>query len=204
MTQAAILGETCGRMVWVGRAVEICQMARYTRGRESGEQIIFVTLGTRSNIDMSARQRERRIAMVKRCAWPAGCSVTHAAVLREAGCHVVWIGRAVEFCQMARYTRGRESGEQIVFVTLGTRSDIDMSPGQRKLRRRVVIERCALPAGCRVTHAAILREAGCLVVWILGVNEIHEVAGCTGGRKPSRRLAILVALPALQRLVSPG
>ena len=184
MTQAAILGETCGHMVWIGRAAEICQMARYTRGRESGEQIIFVTLGARCNIDMSARQGERRIAMVKRYALPAGRSVTQAAVLREACGHVVWIGRAVEICQMARYTRGRESGEHIVFVTLGTRSDIDMSPGQRKLRRRVVIERCALPAGCSVTHAAILREAGCLVVWILGINEIHEVAGCTGGRKP--------------------
>ena len=51
-----------------------------------------------------------------------------------------------------------------------------MRPGQRKLRRRVVIERCAWPAGCSVTHAAILREAGCLVVWILGVYEIREVA----------------------------
>ena len=61
-------------------------------------------------------------------------------------------------------------------MTLGTRSDIDVRPGQRKLRRRAVIERCALPAGCRVTRAAILRETGCLVVWILGVHEIHEVA----------------------------
>jgi hypothetical protein len=51
-----------------------------------------------------------------------------------------------------------------------------MRPGQWKLRRGVVIERCAWPAGCRVTRAAILREAGCLVVWILGVHEIHEVA----------------------------
>ena len=101
MTQAAILGETCGRMVWAGRAVEICQVARYTCGRESGKQIIFVTLGARSNIDMSAGQGERRIAMVKRCAWPAGCSVTQSAVLREACGHVVWIGRAVEICQMA-------------------------------------------------------------------------------------------------------
>ena len=101
MTQAAILGKTCGRMVWIGRAVEICQMARYTWGRESGEQIIFVTLGTRSHIDMSAGQGERRIAMVKRCAWPAGCSVTQPAVQREAGCHVIWTGCAVEICQMA-------------------------------------------------------------------------------------------------------
>jgi hypothetical protein len=175
MTQAAILGETCGHMVWVGRAAEIYQMAGYTRGRESGEQIIFVTPVTRGNIDMSACQGEQRIAMVKRCALPAGCNVTQSAVLGEAGCHMVWIGRAVEICQMARGTRFRESGEQIVFVTLGTRSDIDMRACQGE-RRIAMVERCALPAGCGVTHAAILREAGCLVVWILGINEIHEVA----------------------------
>jgi hypothetical protein len=182
-------------MVRIGRAVEICQMARYTCGREPGEQIIFVTLRTGCNIDMSACQGERRIAMVKRRALPAGCSVTQSAVLGEAGCHVVWIGRAVEICQMARCTRGRESGEQIVFVTLGTRSDIDMSACQGE-RRIAMVERCALPASRSVTHAAILREAGCLVVWILGINEIYKVAGCTCGRHP-RTLAILVALLAL-------
>jgi hypothetical protein len=75
----------------------------------------------------------------------------------------------------------------------------------RQGERRVgVVERCALPAGCSVTQAAILREAGCLVVWSLGISEIREVAGCTGGRKAPRNLAILVALRALQRLVSPG
>jgi hypothetical protein len=101
MTQAALLREPSCLLVWVGRAVEICQMARYTCGRESGEQTVFVTLGTRSNIDMSAGQGERRIAMVKRCAWPAGCSVTKSAVLRETCGHVVGIGCAVEICQMA-------------------------------------------------------------------------------------------------------
>ena len=70
MTQAAILGETCGRMVWVGRAVEICQMARYTCGRESGEHVVFMALGTRRDIDMSARQREWRIVVIERCALP--------------------------------------------------------------------------------------------------------------------------------------
>jgi hypothetical protein len=203
MTQAAILRESCRRVIWIGRAVEICQVARDTRGRESGKLVVFVTLSTGSNIDMSACQGERRIAMVKRCALPAGCSVTLDAILREAGCHVAWIGRAVEICQVARCTRGREPGEHVVFVALGTRSDITMSACQGE-RRIVMVERCALPADCSVTHAAILREAGCLVVWILGINEIHEVAGCTGGCKPPRSLAILVALPALQRLVSPG
>ena len=101
--------------------------------------------------------------------------MTQAAILREACGHVVRIGRAVEICQMARYTRGRESGEHVVFVTLGTRCDIDMSACQGE-RRIAMVERCALPAGCSVTQAAVLREAGCLVVWILGITEIHEVA----------------------------
>jgi hypothetical protein len=33
-----------------------------------------------------------------------------------------------------------------------------------------------LPAGCSMTQAAVLREAGCLVVRVLGISEIHEVA----------------------------
>ena len=85
MTQAAILGEACGRVVWIARAVEICQMARYTPHREPGERIVYVTLGTRCNTDMSTCQGKRRIAMVERCAWPAGRSVTQATVLRETG-----------------------------------------------------------------------------------------------------------------------
>ena len=71
--------------------------------------------------------------------------MAQAAVLRETCRHVIRIGRAVEIRQMAGDTSSRESGEHVVFVTLGTRSDIDVSPGQRKLRRRAVIERCALP-----------------------------------------------------------
>ena len=71
--------------------------------------------------------------------------MTQAAVLREACRHVIRIGRAVEFRQVAGNAGSREPGEHVVFMTLGTRSDIKVSPGQRKLRRCVVIERRALP-----------------------------------------------------------
>ena len=70
MTYAAVLRKACSYVVWIGRAVEICQMARYTRGRESGEHVVFMALGTRRDIDMSARQREWRIAVIERCALP--------------------------------------------------------------------------------------------------------------------------------------
>ena len=69
--------------------------------------------------------------------------MAQAAVLRETGRHVIRIGRTVEICQVAGDASSREPGEHVVFVTLGTRSNIDMSPGQRKLRRCSVIERRA-------------------------------------------------------------
>ena len=44
-------------------------MAGDTRSRQPGENIVFVALGT-SDIDVSARQCERRIGVVERCALP--------------------------------------------------------------------------------------------------------------------------------------
>ena len=70
MAQAAVLGECCGRVVRIRRAVEIRQMTGDACGRESGEHVVFMTLGTRRDIDMSARQGERRIVVVERRALP--------------------------------------------------------------------------------------------------------------------------------------
>jgi len=70
MAKAAVLGESCRHVIRISRAVEICQVARYTCGRESGEHVVFMALGTRSDIDMSACQGERRIVVVERCALP--------------------------------------------------------------------------------------------------------------------------------------
>ena len=57
-------------MARIRRAIEICQMTRYTRGREPGKYVVFMALGTRRDIDMSARQGERRIVVVERRALP--------------------------------------------------------------------------------------------------------------------------------------
>jgi hypothetical protein len=64
MTYAAVLRKACSYVVRIGGAVEICQMARYTRGWESGEHVVFVTLSTR-DIDVGARQGERRIVVAE-------------------------------------------------------------------------------------------------------------------------------------------
>jgi hypothetical protein len=66
MAQAAILRESCRRVIWICRAVEIRQMAGDARSREPGEHVVFMALGTRRDSDMSACQGERRIVVVKR------------------------------------------------------------------------------------------------------------------------------------------
>ena len=56
MAQAAVLREACRRVVRIGRAVEIRQMAGDAGSRESGKHVVFVALGTRSDTDVSAGQ----------------------------------------------------------------------------------------------------------------------------------------------------
>ena len=70
MAQAAVLGECCGRVVRIRRAAEIRQMAGHARSREPGKHVVFMALGTRIDIDMSARQRERGIVVVEGCTLP--------------------------------------------------------------------------------------------------------------------------------------
>ena len=97
------------------------------------------------DIDMSAGQRKLRCcAVIERRAGPTYGCMTCLTGSRKACSHVVWIGRAVEIRQMTGDACGRESGEHVVFMALGTRSDIDMSACQGE-RRIVVVERCALP-----------------------------------------------------------
>ena len=55
MTHAAVLGETCGHVVRIGSAVETRQVAGDARRRESGKHVVFMALGARRDIDMSAR-----------------------------------------------------------------------------------------------------------------------------------------------------
>ena len=144
MAQAAVLRESCGWVARIRRAVEIRQMAGDARSREPGEHVVFVTLRA-GRIDVSPGQRKlRRRAVIERRACPTYGRMTRPAVLGKACSHVVWIGSAVEIRQVAGDARSREPGKHVVFMTLGTRSDIDMSACQWE-RRIVVVERCALP-----------------------------------------------------------
>ena len=102
MAKAAVLGECCGRVARIRRAVEIRQMTRYTRGRESGKHVVFMALRAGRDTEMSPGQRKlRRCAVIERRAGPTiGCMACLAGS-RKACSYVVWVGRAVEIRQVA-------------------------------------------------------------------------------------------------------
>ena len=66
-------GNHSGHVVRIGSAVEIRQVAGDARRRESGKHVVFMTLDTRRDLDMSACQGERRIVVVERRALPIRC-----------------------------------------------------------------------------------------------------------------------------------
>ena len=102
MAQAAVLGECCGRVVRIRRAVEIRTMTGDACGRESGKHVVFMTLRAGRDIDMSPGQRKlRRCAVIERRAGPTYGCMTCLAGSRKACSHVVWIGCTVEIRQVA-------------------------------------------------------------------------------------------------------
>ena len=54
MAQVAVLRESCRHVIRIGRTVEIRQVAGNASRRKPDEHVVFVALGTRRDIDMSA------------------------------------------------------------------------------------------------------------------------------------------------------
>ena len=102
MAKAAVLGECCGRVARIRRAVEIRQMTGDACGRESGKHVVFMALRAGCDTEMSPSQRKlRRCAVIKRRTGPTYGCMTCLAGSRKACSQVVWIGGAVEICQVA-------------------------------------------------------------------------------------------------------
>ena len=102
MAKAAVLGECCGRVARIRRAVEIRQMTGDACCREPGKHVVLMALRAGRDIDMRPGQRKlRRCAVIERRAGPTYGCMTCLAGSRKACSHVVWIGRAVEIRQVA-------------------------------------------------------------------------------------------------------
>jgi hypothetical protein len=127
MTCLAGSREACGYVVRIRRAFVNSRVTGKAVGGSPHKDISYVAVGA-EHIDVGPGQRKlRRCVVIERRACPPCGRMTHSAVLGKACGYVVWIGSAVEIRQVARDASRRESGKHVVFMTLGTGRDIDMS-----------------------------------------------------------------------------
>ncbi len=174
--------ETRGRVVGICRGFVHGGVTGITVGRRRGKIVVDVATAA-SNIYVRASQWERCLAVIESRTRPVGSLVAGRAVLREAGCRVVRIVRAVPVRQMARDACGRQSCVDVVFVAhiAGHRH---MRPGQRKCSLSAVIENGPCPPRRHgMAQGTILGKSGRRVVGIVGAIPIRLMTGETGGRQ---------------------
>jgi hypothetical protein len=137
---------------------------------------------------VKARQREDRLAVVKRCTRPRRCCVTGSARCRESD------GDVIRYCP-ANSRRESPVGN-VAGVTVARRRSCtgmaevachcDVRAGQREWRRAVV-EACRHPVCCRMADRAVRRISGSRMIGNrsagrCGRRPIGQVAAVAGRR----------------------
>ena len=173
MANRAILWESGGRMIRVGCAVEIRQVARYAGCGSTGVGSVGMAPQARGG-RMGSRQRELRRAMVEGRALPLSGIVALCAGLAETCGRVIRVRCAVEVGQVARDTWSRRPAVHPVRVAPQTRGG-GVSPSECKLCR-AVIERSPLPLDGIMADRAVLAEARGDVI---GSGRLFEVVQMT-------------------------
>ena len=175
------LRESRLHVIGIRRSLEILQMAT-DAGSVRRRQVVVsvhVTL-TALHRRVSTGQREAGGRMVKRGVVPCRRRMALLAGGREAGLHVIRIGRAVEVLHVARCAIGRRSHELAVDMALRA-GHAHVRASQRELRKGVVIEGRRIPRACAMAGLASRREASLRVWWIIGLIKVGQVtahAGC--------------------------
>lgn len=121
MTDRAIRGEPCSRMVRTCRRLVLLQMTRRTCSRRSGISVVHVTLRAGDACVGSGQRKVRVRIVVKPSTRPLDCRVAGLAGRRKHRRYVVRIRCALVCRDMTRVTVGRCSGITIVRVTLRAR-----------------------------------------------------------------------------------
>ena len=143
--------------------------------------------------------------MVEIRARPRGRVVALRTGLREAGLHVIRLGRALEILQVAADTSRISAGQVVVAVHVAAGAgDGRVRPGQREPGGRVIEGRIA-PGRRRMALLASLREIRLHVIRIGRALEVLQVAAhARGVRVGQAVIPVHVALRALQRRVCAG
>ena len=189
-------------VVWIGRGLEIGEVARHASRIRAGQGVVpvNVTLTALQSV-MRARQSEPRSRVIECGAVPTCGVVALLTGLREIGLHVARIVRVLEICQVARYAGCAGQIVVSIDVALGALHS-RMRAGQGEARLGVV-KLCRLPGPCVMAGLAGLRESLLHVVWIGRPLKILQVARHA---RRSRQIVVPVdvALGALHSCVRAG
>ena len=203
MALRASLREIRLHVVWIRRAPEILQVTADARRVRARQVVIAIHVTLRAlQAGVRTGQRESGGVVIESGARPGSGGMALLASLREAGLHVIRIGRALEILQVAADARRVRARQVVISVHVTLRAlQAGVRTGQRE-SGGVVIESRARPGSGGVALLASLREAGLHVIRIGGSLEILQVAADAGGVGAGQIVvAIHVALGALHARV---
>ena len=174
MAELTVLRKTGREVIGAVGPLVILQVARNAIGAE--RRILPVGVAERtSDRSVCASQRKLRGAVVEGGSQPLRGVVAELTVLREAGRRVIRVVGSLIVLQVARITRGWQSGvlaARMALLACGR----DVRAGQRKLGG-AVIESRSLPLSGGVAKLTGLREAGCDVIGTCGGLVVLQMAG---------------------------
>ena len=131
-------------MIGILCIVEIFQMAGNAVGRQSLEDVVFVTIGTVYGSVCTHQLKLGRCIVIEFGALPLRGVMAKRTVLGKSGGRMIWIFRGCELTLMASRATGGHTPEYTVFMTIRA-DNRNMRTCQRKLGGITVIEGGSLP-----------------------------------------------------------
>ncbi len=168
-------GKTGGRMLGVGRGIEVFDMARITVGRQRREVVVHMTGGA-SQARVRPGKGERGFGMVERGWYPCHRGMADRAISRKSGRFVIRIRGGVIRAHVARRAVGRSSRKLTVDVALRALQGC-VRTGEREFGEGGMVKRGVGPVDGRVTHATVAREARLDMIRIGSGHKFLLVAG---------------------------
>ena len=171
-----------GTVMWIlirsviRRSIIVALVAPKAFGSRAVEVAIHMALRTRG-IEVRARERKTRTAVIKGSRSPAVGRVADRAIVIIIPGYMVGIGQTLIIALVTRPAIRRRSGKLSVHVTQGA-VHADMRSRQWE-SREIVIEVSRVPSGRRMAAAAVVAVLPGGMIRIGGTMVIRRVAGVT-------------------------
>ncbi len=183
VTDRAVLREARRRVVGIGGAAVIGQVAALAGGQRTFVHVVQVALGALHRGVGSGQRELGGSTMVKFRAFPLCRRVALRAILRKSGVGMIRVGGLVEGFEVAAVTALRRALEDPVDMALRALR-IHVGAREREFCAARVVELRSVPLSGRMANGAVLGEAGSGVVRTGGLLEGDQMTAFAGLRRP--------------------